>query len=298
MKGRVMKQIMRMMAVLAFVLMGSRLAIGQVLVYGEVNEQDYFTPIENATVTFSGIDITGDTVVYQLVTDSIGYFADSINAGIYRVWASAEGYEPDYQPDSLEIVEGEYFFGLYFVLYEIYYPVSYVAARQFTNDLVRISWSMHDPLLEEDFETGDFSRFPWNNTLSDYPWTLDTLDAYEGDYCMRSTCQGIGDGLSRIEVSVYVPFEGQMSFYSKISSESPWDMGRFYLDGVKKMECSGEEGWTEHRYDITVGEHVFHWDYAKDASTDVGDDCFYVDCIRFYVEDSAKMTRSFQYYDL
>ncbi len=298
MKGWVMKQIMRMMAVLAFVLMGSRLAIGQVLVYGEVNEQDYFTPIENATVTFSGIDITGDTVVYQLVTDSIGYFADSINAGIYRVWASAEGYQTDYHADSLEVEEGQFFFGLYFVLNEIYHPVRYVAARQFTNDLVRISWSMHDPLLEEDFETGDFSRFPWNNTLSDYPWTLDTLDAYEGDFCMRSTCQGIGDGLSRIEVSVYVPFEGQMSFYSKISSENPWDMGRFYLDGVKKMECSGEEGWTEHRYDITVGEHVFRWDYAKDASTDVGNDCFYVDCIRFYVEDSAKMTRSFQYYDL
>ena len=30
-------------------------------------------------------------------------------------------------------------------------PVRYVSARQFTDDLVRISWSMHDPLLVEDF---------------------------------------------------------------------------------------------------------------------------------------------------
>ena len=75
-------------------------------------------------------------------------------------------------------------------------------------------------------------------------------------------------------------------------------MGRFYLDGVKKMECASEEGWIEHQFDITVGEHVFRWDYIKDASTDVGDDCFYVDCIRFYQEDGAKPTRSFQYYDL
>lgn len=298
MKGQVMKQMMRMMAVLAFVLMGSRLAMGQVLVYGEVDEQDYVTPIENATVTFSGIDVAGDTVVYHLVTDSIGYFADSINAGVYQVWASAEGYQTECQADSLEIVEGEFFSGLYFVLYEIYHPVHYVAASQYNDDLVRISWSMNDPLLEEDFESGDFNRFPWHNSLSDYPWAIDTLHAYEGNCCMKSTCEGVGDGVSRIEVSVYVPFEGQMSFYSRISSESPWDMGRFYLDGVKKMECSGEEDWADHQFDITVGEHVFRWDYVKDASTDVGDDCFYVDCIRFYQEDSAKLTRSFQYYEL
>ena len=177
-------------------------------------------------------------------------------------------------------------------------PVRYVSARQFTDDLVRISWSMHDPLLVEDFETGDFSRFPWNNNLSDHPWAIDTLQAYEGNFCMKSTCEGVGGGISQIEVSVYVPLEGQMSFYSRISSESPWDMGRFYLDGIKKMECAGEEEWTEHQFDITVGEHVFRWDYVKDASTDVGDDCFYVDCIRFYQEDSTKTTRSFQYYEL
>ena len=298
MKGLVMRKMMRFFVVLAFVLMVPRLAMSQVLVYGEVNEQDYTTPIENATVTFSGVDTAGDTVVYQLVTDSLGYFADSINAGVYRVWASAEGYQTEYESDSLEIVEGEYFWGLYFVLYEIYHPVRYVAARQFTNDLVRITWSMHDPLLYEDFESGDFNRFPWNNTISDYPWTIDSLHAYEGQYCMKSTCEGVGNGVSQIEVSVYVPIDGQMSFYSKISSENPWDMGRFYLDGVKKMEYAGEEGWTEHQFPITVGEHVFRWDYVKDASTNVGDDCFYVDCIRFYQEDSTKTTRSFQYYDL
>ena len=298
MKGLAMRKMMRFFVVLAFVLMVPRLAMSQVLVYGEVDEQDYLTPIENAMVTFSGVDTTGDTVVYQLFTDSMGLFADSINAGVYRVWASAEGYQADYLTDSLEVVEGEYFFGLYFILYEIYHPVRYVAARQFTNDLVRITWSMHDPLLFEDFESGDFSRFPWNNTLSEHPWAIDSLHAYEGQYCMKSTCEGVGSGVSQIEVSVYVPIEGQMSFYCKVSSENPWDKGRFYLDGVKKMECAGEEGWGEHQFDITVGEHVFRWDYVKDASTDVGDDCFYVDCIHFYQEDSAKLTRSFQYYDL
>ena len=298
MKGQAMRKMMRILTVLAFVLMVPRVTMGQVLVYGEVDEQDWYTPIENAMVTFSGVDVSGDTVVYQLVTDSLGLFADSINAGVYRVWASAEGYQTEYEVDSLEVIEGQYFFGLYFVLHEIYHPVRYVAARQFTNDLVRLSWSMHDPLLFEDFETGDFSRFNWIDTLSAYPWSIDSVHAYEGNYCMKSTCEGIGNGESQIEVSVYVPLTGQMSFFSRISSESHYDMGRFYLDGIKKMECSGEEDWTGHLVDITAGEHVFRWTYKKDSSTDVGDDCFYVDCIHFYEEDSAKSVRSFQYYDL
>ena len=208
------------------------------------------------------------------------------------------GYATAYLADSLLIEEEQTPDSLIFVLYELFHPVRYVAARQFTNDLVRITWSMHDPLLFENFESGDFSRFPWNNTLSEHPWAIDSLHAYEGQYCMKSTCEGVGDGVSQIEVSVYVPFEGQMSFYSKISSENPWDKGLFFLDDVKKLECAGDEGWTEHQFDITVGEHVLHWEYVKDASTDVGDDCFYVDCIRFYQEDIAKLTRSFQYYDL
>jgi hypothetical protein len=283
--------------VLVFITMG-RCALAQVPVNGNVYEQDAVTPIEAASVTFSGISDLGDTLVYQCFTDSLGYYSNSLVAGTYRVWAAAEGYATAYLSDSLHFMEGQVQNSIDFTLHELFYPVRYVAARQFTNDLVRISWSMHDPLLFEDFETGDFSRFPWSNNVSDYPWAIDRTHAYEGDYCMKSTCEGVGDGLSSIEVSVYVPLEGQMSFYSKISSESPWDMGRFYLDGVKKMECSGEEGWTEHQFDITVGEHVFRWEYIKDGSTDVGDDCFYVDGIRFYQEYGAKTTRSFQYYDL
>ena len=295
-KGNEMKRWAMVLMVFAFLAAG-RNVWAQIVVNGYVYEQDGITPLDAATVTFSGINVTGDTLVYHFTTDESGHYYNNVTAGTYRVWASAEGYETEFLADSLYLMTGQ-MQTINFSLHELFFPVRYVAARQFTNNLVRISWSTHDPLLVEDFETGDFSRFPWNNNLSDYPWAVDTLHAYEGNFCMKSTCEGVGGGISQIEVYVYVPLEGQMSFYSKISSESPWDMGRFYLDGVKKMECSGEEDWTEHRFDISVGEHVFRWDYVKDASTDVGDDCFYVDCIRFYQEDGAKATRSFQYYEL
>ena len=292
-----MRKVEKVLVFLSFLLLGG-VTWAQTTINGAVYEQDALTPIEGATVTFSGISEMGDTLVYHFVTDTLGCYGDSLVAGVYLAYASAEGYETSYLSDSLQVFEGQMTTSIDFVLLEVFHPVCYVAARQFTNDLVRISWSMYDPQLYEDFETGDFSQFNWNNTLSDYPWAIDTLHAYEGTCCMKSSCEGQGNGVSQIEVSVYVPLTGKMSFFSKISSESPWDMGLFYLDGVKKMECSGEEGWTEHQFDVTMGEHVFRWVYQKDASTDVGDDCFYVDGIRFYQEDSAKMTRSFQYFDL
>ena len=291
-----MRQWSKMILMVACWLLGG-MAMAQTVVFGTVYDQDAITPIEGVVVTFSGYNEEGDTLVFQFVTDTIGHYGDTIEAGVFRAFAAADGYETEALADSLHIETGQTA-SVDFVMHEVWYPVSYVAARLFTDDMVRVTWSMREPLLVEDFETGDFSRFPWNNNVSDHPWAIDTVYAYEGRFCMKSTCEGVSEGVSRIEVSVYVPIEGQMSFYSRISSESSWDMGRFYLDGVKKMECSGEEEWTEHRFDITVGEHLFRWDYVKDATTDVGDDCFFVDCIRFYVEDSAKLTRAFQYYDL
>ena len=302
MKGKAMRESLRILVVFGFAWMWAHSSFAQVLVYGEVCEQDWFTPIENATVTFSGVDVYGDTLVYQLVTDSLGYYVDNLNAGVYKVWASAEGYETEYLADTLDIMEGQFFFGLNFYLHEVFHPVRYVLAKQYVNDLVRVSWSMNDPLLYEDFETGDFSHFNWDNALSEYPWIIDTIHSFEGRCCMKSSCEGMKYGSSKIEVSVYIPMAGQMSFQSRISSENLYDKGCFYLDGVKKLECSGEEDWIERRYDITVGEHVFCWAYEKDGSTDVGEDSFYVDAIRFYCEDSSRMVeqtgRSFQYYDL
>lgn len=295
-----MKRLKRFAALwlMVVLVLGIKVARGQVAVQGVVYEQDGVYPILGATVSFSGVTTMGDTLAYQFVTDTLGCFSDSLSEGSYRVWASAEGYQTLYLADSLCLSEGQLDTIIEFVLHEIYYPVSYVAARQYANDMVRVSWSMQEPLLFEDFESGGFGCFRWDNTISEYPWAMDSIHAYEGLFCMKSTCEGKGNGLSQIEVSVYVPQAGKMSFFSKVSSESLWDVGCFYLDGVRKMECSGEEDWTGHEFDISEGEHMFRWAYIKDASTDMGDDCFYVDCIRFRQEDSVRVSRSFQYYDL
>lgn len=333
-----MKKLLLICMFLMLALMPFRQAQGQIRVSGNVYEQDSITPIVGASVLFTGVGSDGDTIAYQFLTDSLGYFEERINYGVFSVSACAEGYECAYLPDSLLIdsipfaydsllVVFDSLTGLYdsiymvydsltgvydtvypdtlvsgidFILYENRFPVRYVAARPYYSDMVRISWSHHLPLLYDDFETGDFSRLPWNNSLA-FPWVVIDTSAYEGDYCMRSTCGGVGGGLSQIEVPVYIPANGEMSFYCKVSSESNWDVGCFYIDGMKKMEVSGETEWTRYAFAVTEGEHLFRWTYQKDASTDMGDDCFFVDSIRFYEGDEAKAEvpqRSLRYYAL
>ena len=289
---------MRKLFLVVAVFFVSLMARSQEPIDGHVFEQDSITPILGAEVSFSGISEGGDTLVVSFISDSLGYFGGEISEGLYSVSVSAEGYQTAFLVDSLLIVPDQVYVDLVFLLHECYYPVHYVSARSFTDDMVRVSWSMNEPRLTEDFETGDFSRFRWDNTLLDNPWEIDSIHAFEGTYCMKSSCEGIDEGHSEIEVAVYVPWSGQMSFVSKISSENLWDVGRFYIDGAQLFECSGISDWESHYFDITEGEHVFRWAYHKDANTNEGDDCFYVDDIHFYVSDSLRTERSFQYFNL
>ena len=167
-------------------------AKGQVLVSGNVYEQDSITPIVGASVLFSGVDAAGDTVVYQCVTDTLGHYEDSVGYGMFLVSACAEGYECTCLLDSLLIecdtlqfeydtvvvvydsltgvydsifmvydtLTGQYdtvYFntetlitGLDFVLYEIFYPVRYVNAIPYNDDMVRVIWSL---LYEDETKT-------------------------------------------------------------------------------------------------------------------------------------------------
>ena len=204
--------------VLAFVF-GALSAWSQGAVSGYVLEQDGIVPIAGAEITFSGFNLVGDTLLLQFYSDTLGFYEAQLDEGCYAVSAFATGYEPIFLADSLIVTEGMVAGSIDFILYEIYYPVHYVAARPYAGDMVRVSWSMNEPMLQEDFETGDFSRFHWDNSISDYPWAIDDAHAYQGGFCMKSTCEGVADGRSEIEVSVYVPWSGQMSFQSKISSE-------------------------------------------------------------------------------
>ena len=175
--------------------------------------------------------------------------------------------------------------------------VRYVSARIIYDTYAQISWAMSESQTYDDFESGDFSFLNWNNSISDFPWAIDTLHAYQGSHCMKSSCEGHGNGVSEIEIAFYVPADDTMSFFCKISSEPTFDVGRFFIDGEKKLECSGESDWEEYHFAITQGLHLFRWCYQKDASFANGDDCFYVDQVNFLVNDSLRQ-RDLLYFNI
>ena len=134
------------------------------------------------------------------------------------------------------------------------------------------SWNMMSVLIE-DFETGDFTANPWDNTVTpNYPWEITTTNPYEGTYCMKSTGEGVASVTSSIQITIEVPYNAVMSFYQMVSSEQNYDKGHFYIDGVEKATASGTSAWTYKEFDVTEGEHTYKWSYTKDSSVNSGSD--------------------------
>ena len=265
--------------------------------YGDVNghvyEQDGTTGIANATVTMVGQDEFGVNHTYNFLTNAQGYYTGHIYAGAaYDGQAAKDGYQTAYEPvqgEPIVIVYDQTTSPIDYILDENFDPVCQVIAEYYPDSLdpnspyVKVYWGCGLPGSEiiEDFETGDFSMFDWQVDPA-YPWTVTTTNPYEGTYCMKSGGAGVPSVVSDMTVTVDIPADGIMSYYGKISCESNWDYGYFYIDGVQKAQYTGVSNWAEKHFDITAGTHTFKWSYTKDASVNSNDDCFYVDYICFY----------------
>ncbi len=265
--------------------------------YGDVNghvyEQDGTTGIAGATVTMVGQDEFGVNHTYNFTTNAQGYYTGHIYAGAaYDGQASKEGYQTAYVPvqgEPIVINYNETTSPIDYIMDENFDPVCGVIAEYYPDSLdpnspyVKVYWGCGLPGSEiiEPFETGDFSLFDWQIDPT-YPWSITTTNPYEGTYCMKSGGAGVANVVSNMTVTVNIPADGLMSFFGKISCESSWDYGYFYIDGVQKGSYTGAGNWAEKTFDITAGDHTFQWRYTKDGSVNSNDDCFYVDYITFY----------------
>jgi len=141
----------------------------------------------------------------------------------------------------------------------------------------------------EDWETGDFSMFDWENDPSS-PWTVVTENPYEGNYCVKSGSIG-NNASSRLSITLDVRSEGEISFYRKVSSESGYDKLYFFIDGVEQGEWSGEVSWGEEHYTLTTGQHELAWIYEKDVYVSSGSDCAWLDNILFPPTNTITVTQ-------
>jgi hypothetical protein len=140
-------------------------------------------------------------------------------------------------------------------------------------------YSLSVGMIVEDFETGNFSSYGWSfGGASD--WQISDENPYEGIYSAKSGT--IGDQQeSELEISMDVLYDGEISFYRKVSSEDNYDYLRFYMDGILLDEWAGEEAWDQVTYPVEGGPRTFMWSYEKDYSVSNGSDCAWVDFIVF-----------------
>ncbi|MBP5401041.1 MAG: T9SS type A sorting domain-containing protein [Bacteroidales bacterium] len=133
----------------------------------------------------------------------------------------------------------------------------------------------------ETWETGDMSLFDWTPSAT-YPWTIVNTGAYAGTYCAKSGNAGVNSSTSELELTIDAPMAGEVSYYSKVSSENNYDFFRFYLDGVQMEQRSGTNGnWQLSSWPIEAGVHTLKFAFDKDYSQASGSDCAWVDNISF-----------------
>ena len=141
------------------------------------------------------------------------------------------------------------------------------AAAGFTSDYSR-----------EDFETADFTKFPWVNS-GDGNWDITFLERYGGTYGAETGNINDNESLT-LRISVECT-SGDITFYRKVSSEPACDYLKFYIDGVEMVRWSGMEDWDAVSFPVTAGTRTFEWTYSKDGSISRGSDTAWIDEIVF-----------------
>lgn len=160
-----------------------------------------------------------------------------------------------------------------------------VATQNDSNVEVIWSWSeIHPEMMMVDFETGDFSQADFFNDET-FPWAI-TTDAYDGSYAIKSTCEGVSNGVSAIEITVDVPYDGTMSFYHKVDCEYYYDNARFFIDGVERSLITDNVDWEYKEFKVKKGVHTYRWTYRKDESDyEISADAYFIDNIVLFKKE-------------
>ena len=144
------------------------------------------------------------------------------------------------------------------------------------------SFSKSIGIIVEDFESGDFSVFPWEFD-GNADWTISD-EAYEGSFGAKSGTIGSWETTSLI-IEADVISNGEISFWKRVSCEDDpnnnYDYLHFLIDGIEQERWDGEVAWSENSYPVSTGVHTFEWEYYKDGYVSSGSDCGWVDYIVF-----------------
>ncbi len=120
-------------------------------------------------------------------------------------------------------------------------------------------------------------------------WVV-AMDSVQEGACSLRSPSGMGNSTNaRIQTSGTFT-AGNITFYSRVSSEAGWDCFRFLIDGVRQnignscnsiggLGISGESAWQQHTVAITAGAHTVTWSYEKDNVDLGGADAAWIDLV-------------------
>ena len=277
---------------------------GEGVVFGYVYDSYDNSPVEDATVTFGSIDFT---------TDADGYYEGTVFAGDYEAAAAHPEFNKCTEHVSVAYngrTQKDFTLDLVMTMAE-----NVVATETTIDETVDVEWDFISTkgAMYDDFESGDLATYQWT-TSADYPWTVvditggpeETVNtSMFGTKCAKSGNYAQANTTSWLELTAFIPFDGKMSFYYRISCE-PYgnaDQGMFYLDGQphifdqdiydyylengygEQYGCFGTTKWQDGfvEIDVTAGTHTFRWEYVQDGSSYVTtEDAYYIDNVKFY----------------
>jgi hypothetical protein len=151
------------------------------------------------------------------------------------------------------------------------------------------SFTIQIGMIVEDFEGGDFSKFPWI-FAGNQPWTITDVGAFEGQYAAKS-----GAITHNQSSQMILEYDGavndSISFFRKVSSEAS-DYLRFYINDQMAGQWSGIVPWERVTYPVSAGINIFKWEYVKNASMSGGEDCAWVDYIVFPIQAACPAPRN------
>ena len=139
--------------------------------------------------------------------------------------------------------------------------------------------------IGEDFESGVFGT-GWSFTPVNNAWTI-VDGGTKGTKCAKSTNAGINSSDYSAILTVDIVAAGEMSFMYKVSSETSsytmYDNLTFYMDNQQKGQWAGTSmtEFAQFVQPVTTGTHTFKWTYHKDSSVNSGEDCAWIDDIKF-----------------
>ncbi|MCF8297735.1 MAG: T9SS type A sorting domain-containing protein [Saprospiraceae bacterium] len=145
-------------------------------------------------------------------------------------------------------------------------------------------------IIDEDFETSDFTKYSWNSG-GILPWTIidastaDSTQIFEGIYSAKSGPIS-HDETSELSIQMDVIVDDTISFYKKVSCEedsygNDYDYLEFKIDNTSIARWDGIDNWSREVFHVSKGQHTFKWIYAKDNYYSEGSDCAWIDYIVF-----------------